>query len=83
MNESDLQKIYNYPIHPRDSKNHSDKGFVNRDNGSQGGTHWTSLIIKDNKPYHFDNFGGHPDKFLLNQLLKPITYHSNKIQEIN
>ena len=36
-------------MHPRDSKINSDKGYVNIDNGSQGGTHWTSLIIKDNK----------------------------------
>ena len=25
MNESELQKVYNYPIYPRDSKIHSDK----------------------------------------------------------
>ena len=28
MNESDLQKIYNYPIYPRISKIYSSKGFV-------------------------------------------------------
>ena len=39
MDESQLQKIYNYNIYPRDSKISSDKGFVNIDNGSQGGTH--------------------------------------------
>ena len=39
MNESQLQKLYNYPIYPRDSKINSDKWFVNIDNGSQGGTH--------------------------------------------
>ena len=32
MNESQLQKIYNYPIYPRDSKFYSDNGFVNIDN---------------------------------------------------
>ena len=32
MNESHLQRIYNYPIYPRDSKIHSDRGFVNIDN---------------------------------------------------
>ena len=41
MNETQLQKIYNYSIYPRDSKIYSDKGFVNIDIGSQGGTHWT------------------------------------------
>ena len=46
MKESQLQKVYIYPIYPRDSKIYSDKGFVNIDNGSQGGTHWTFFISK-------------------------------------
>ena len=79
MNESQLQKIYNYPIYPRDSKIYSDRGFVNIDNGSQGRPHWTCFIIKDNKSFYFDSFGGTPDKFLLNQLPKPIIYHNYKI----
>ena len=83
MNESQLQKIYNYPIYPRDSKIYSDKGFVNIDDGSQGGSHWTCFIVKDNKSYYFESFGGAPDKFLLNQLPKPIIYHNYKIQDIN
>ena len=49
MNESELQRVYNYLIYPRDSKIYSDKGFVNVDNGSQGGTHWTCFIVKDKK----------------------------------
>ena len=83
MNQSQLQKIYKYPIYPRDSKIYSDKGFVNIDNGSQGGTHWTCFCIKHNKSYYFDSFGGAADKFLLKQLPKPITYHNYKIQHIN
>ena len=83
MNESQLQRVYNYPIPPGDSKIYSDKGFVNIDNGYQGGTHWTCFIVKDNKSYYFDSFGGQPDKFLLNQLPKPIIYHNYKIQDIN
>ena len=83
MNESELQRVYNYPIYPRDSKIYSDKGFVNIDNGAQGGTHWTCFIVKDNKSYYFDSFGGQPDKFLLNQFTKPIIYHNYKIQDIN
>ena len=84
MNEYQLRKIYNYPIYPRDSKIYSKKGFVNIDNGSQGGTHWTCFYIKVNKSHYFDSFGGQPDKFLLNQLPKPITYHNYyKIQDIN
>ena len=42
--ESDLQRVYKYPIDPRDSKLFSDEGFVNIDNGSQGGTHWTCFM---------------------------------------
>ena len=68
MNESQLQRVYNYNKYPRDSKIFSDRGFVNIDNGPQGGTHWTCLIVKDNKSYNFNSFGGQPDKFLLNQL---------------
>ena len=49
LNESELQKIYNYPIYPRDSKIYSDKGFVNIDNGFQGGTHWCAFYVKDKK----------------------------------
>ena len=83
FNGSQLQRIYNYPIYPRDSKNHSDRGFVNIDNGFQGGSHWTCFIVKDNKSYYFDSFGGAPDIFLLNQLAKPKIYHNYKIQHIN
>ena len=49
MIESELQKVYNYPIYPRDSRLYSDKVFVNIDNFSMGGSHWTCFIIKDNK----------------------------------
>ena len=83
MNETQLQRVYDYPIYPRDSKIYSDKGFVNIDNGSRGGSHWTCFIVKGNKSYYFDSFGGAPDKFLLNQLPKPIIYHNYKIQDIN
>ena len=83
MNESQLQKIYNYTIYPRDSEIYSDKGIVNIGDGSQNGAHWTCFIVKDNKSYYFDSFGGKPDKFLLNQLTKPIIYHNYKIQDIN
>ena len=83
MNESQLRRSYNYPIYPRDSKIYSDKGFLNIANGSQGGSHWTCFIVKDNKSYYFDSFDGQPDKFLLNQLSKAIIYHIYKIQDIN
>ena len=83
MKESELQRVFNYDINPRDSKIYSDKGFVNIDNESECGTHWTCFIVKDNKSYYFDSFGGTPDKFLLYQLHKPILYHNYKIQDIN
>ena len=83
MNESQLQRIYNYSIYPRDSRIYSDRGFINIDDGSQGGTHWCCFIVRDNKSYYFDSFGVQPDKFLLNQLPKPIIYHIYKIQDIN
>ena len=68
MNESELQRIYNYPIYPRDSKIYSDEGLVNIDNGSMNGTHWTCFVVKDNQSYYFHSFGGQPDKFLLKEL---------------
>ena len=83
MNESQLQKIYNYIVYPRDSKKYSDKGFINIDNGCMGGTHWTFFIVKDKKSYYFDSFGGRPDKFLFKQLPKPILYHKYQIQCTN
>ena len=83
MNESELQRVYNYPIYPRDSKIYSDRGFVNIDDGRMGGSHWTCFIVKDNKSYYFDSFGVQSDKFLLKKLPKPIIYHNYKIQDIN
>ena len=49
MNGRELQRVYNYKIYPRGSKIITGKGFVNIDNGSQGGTHWTCFLVKDNK----------------------------------
>ena len=63
----------------------SNKGFVIIGDGS----HLVELIgfafiIKNNQSYYFDSFGGgSPDKFLLQQLPKPIIYHNFKIQHIN
>ena len=83
MNDSQLHKIYNYPIYARDSKIYSDRGFVNIDNGIMVGTHWTCFIVKEGKSYYFDSFGGQPDKFLHKQLSKLIIYRNYKIQDIN
>ena len=51
MIESELQRVYNYAIYPKDSKFFSDKGFINIDIGSQGGTHWCAFYVKDNKSF--------------------------------
>ena len=82
MIEFELQRVHNYPIYPRESKIYSDKGFVNIDDGSQNGTHWTCFIVKVKKSYLFDTFGGQTDKFLKNHLPKPIIYQNYKIQDI-
>ena len=82
MNEFQLQRVFNFNIFSRDSKIHSDKGFVKIDKGSRGGTHWTAFHVK-NKSFYSDSFGGQPNKFLLNQLPKPIIYHKYKIQDTN
>ena len=76
MSETELQRVYNYPIYPRDSKICSDRGFVDVDDGSQGGSHWTCFLVKDNKSFSFGSFGGAPDKFLFSQFFKPIIYHN-------
>ena len=83
MNESQLQRVYNYTMYPRDSKILSDKGFIKIDDGRMGGSHWCSSIVKDNKSNYFDSFGGAPGKFLLDQIPKPIIYRDYKIQDIN
>ena len=83
VNESELQRIHDYPIYPKIFKIYSDRGFLNIDDESQGGSHWTCFYIKNNKSYYFESFGGQPDKFLLKQLPKPILYHTYKIQDIN
>ena len=49
MNHLEIQGFYIYPLHPTGSKIHSDKRFVNIDNGPQGGTHWTCFKVKDKK----------------------------------
>ena len=83
MNGFELQRVYNYPLYLRDSKINSDKGFVNIDNGFQGGTHWICFYTQDNKSYYFDSFSGLPDELLLVQLPKPVIYHKHKKQDVN
>ena len=83
MNESELQRVYNYSIKHRVSKVYSMKAFVSIDNGLRCETHWNCFIKKDHKSYYFDSFGGQPHEFLLNQLPRPLTYHNYGTQDIN
>ena len=82
MNESQLKRVYSHLIYSRDSEIYSDIGFVDIDNGSVGGSHWTCFLVKDIKSHYFDSFGVHPDKFLLNRVTSPKIYHNYKIQDI-
>ena len=63
MNESRLQRSYNYPLYTRDPETLSDNGFLKIHNASLGGTLWTCVIKKDNQSYYFDSSGGHADSF--------------------
>ena len=83
MNESDSQRVYNFPVYPSVSNLYSDKGFVNIDNGFQEDSHWTVFYLKNNKSYYFDSFGGAPENLLKYQQPKPIIYHNYKIQDIS
>ena len=82
MNESELHRVFHYPIYPRGSKLFSDKVYVIIDDGRMGRSHWVCFIVEHNKSFYYDSFGGRPGKCLLNQLPKPILYHNFKIQDI-
>ena len=82
MKETNLKRASNFPIYPRDSITINNKGFLIIDDVSMAGTHWTCFYKKD-KSVYFDSLGGQPDKFPLNQLRKPITFHNSKNQDIN
>ena len=68
LNESQLQKIYNYPINPRDSRIYSNRGFVNIDNESQGGAYWLCFIVKVIKSFYYDSLGVQPDRFFIKSI---------------
>ena len=39
------------------------------------------FLVKVNKSFYFDSFGGQVNKFLLNQLPKPILIHNYEFQD--
>ena len=80
MNESDSTIIIKMKIYPRDSEITMHHGFVNIDNGEQGGTHWISFCVKANKVSYFDSFGEPPDKVSLQKLLKTFAFQNFKNQ---
>ena len=49
MKRSYLERIDNYPKDPGYSKIYSDEECLNIDIGERGATHWTCLLVKDNK----------------------------------
>ena len=63
MNESDLHRVFNYKFYPRDSKIYSVRGTVIKDDGSLDRSHWTCFKVENKKSFHFDSFGGQPEKF--------------------
>ena len=83
MDECHLQQVYTYEIYPRDSKTSTDKGFVNIDNGEQGGIHWVCYIVEVMNSNYFDSYGGSPGTFFLQQPPKPMNYHNFKIHDNN
>ena len=54
--ERGLQRVYKCPIHPRGSKIAFYKGFVNMDDRSQVGTHWTAFYDENINLFYLDNF---------------------------
>ena len=80
VNESELQRVYQFPFSPRYSKLKTDKGFAKIDNGSHGGKHWDYFLVKDNNSFFFDSFGGAPGKFF-KQLPKQKIYNIYKTYE--
>ena len=70
MKESQLQKIYNYPIYPRVSKIY----FIFYSKSVL--FYKTCFIVKSNKSFYFESFDGQLDKFPLNQLFKPLIHHN-------
>ena len=50
MTKRELKNMYKYSIYPKDSRNFTDKRFVEIDNGCIGLTQWTCFYMKDNKP---------------------------------
>ena len=45
MNDSDLKNISNCPIYPGDSLINTNEGFINNNDASTEGSHWTCFSL--------------------------------------
>ena len=70
LTESDIKRVYIYPINLGVSKKFSDKGFVNITIDSILGTHCVCFDIEADIIYYADSFVGVSDISLLIQLPK-------------
>ena len=66
MNESALDKVYNYHIYSGDSMLTTNNVFKIIDNGAHGGIYWTYFYIKDNKSFYFHSIGDNLINFYSN-----------------
>jgi len=56
------------------------------DNDGSNGTHWVTLIVRDNYSFYFDSFGCLPPeeiKIFVSEAKKPIYYNTFEIQDLN
>jgi hypothetical protein len=59
--------------------------IINLDNTRGYGTHWVSLIIKQDIALYFDSFGSLPPPHSVMEYLKPykVFYNIRQVQDIN
>ena len=60
----------------------TDKGFINFDDESIGGTHWKCFYVKHNRSLFVDSFGGPLEKTFSKKLPKPVIFRMYKNQRI-
>ena len=79
MNEKVLKVFYNNRMYPGDTNLQTlIPRLVSIHNCTMGGILWVCFFVNDNKSSYFDMFGGPPDKLLLKQLPKTLTFHNFK-----
>ena len=58
-------------------------GILNLDDVSGRGTHWVCWYKKDRRNSYFDSFGVQPPKELIDYLVSPLFYNTERIQPDN